>query len=139
MLFENVGGKLKTLAIVATVIGMMGSVIAGFIFFTISPITGILIILGGCLCSWLGSLAMYGLGQAVENTDKILAIQRKLAQTPPSASPTAEHSPMTNAPQAASPVVTKNLFRVEAKPCPHCGEMVKSSSCSMCGQKNNLF
>ena len=139
MLFENVGGKLQKLAIFTTVIGMIGSVIAGFPYFEISPITGILIILVGCLCSWLGSLAMYGLGQAVENTDRILAMQRKLAQTPPSASPTAEYSPMTNAPQAASPVVTKNPFRVEAKPCPHCGEMVKSSTCSMCGQKNNLF
>ena len=139
MLFENVGGKLQKLAFFTTIIGMIGSVIAGFPYFEISPITGIRIILVGCLCSWLGSLAMYGFGQLIENTDKIVAMQKKLTQASSPASQTAEHSPITNAPQAASPAVAKNPFRVEAKPCPHCGEMVKSSTCSMCGQKNNLF
>ena len=65
-MFENVGGKLKTLAIISCIVGIFGSVIGGLILIGDIPLAGILIILIGSFASWIASLSVYGLGEAVD-------------------------------------------------------------------------
>ena len=72
-MFDNVGGKLKTVAKVEMIIGIVASVILGFTFLTGGRVfAGLLIVIAGVLSSWFGSLVIYGIGQAVENSETIL-------------------------------------------------------------------
>jgi len=85
--FTNISGKLKLLAKVICWLGIIFSVISGSIFlfsgnaissvtvsgtsFAVSPVVaGLIIIVMGCLTSWISSLFIYGFGQLIENTDK---------------------------------------------------------------------
>lgn len=72
-MFNNIGGKLKDLAVAITVIGMYASAITSIIFLEhISTMwIGFLILVLGSLFSWLGSFFVYGFGQLIESTQKI--------------------------------------------------------------------
>ena len=65
-MFDNVGGKLKGLAIVVFVIGIIAAVIYFLVMIRFSFIGGLLT--GGLmfLASWLGVLGIYALGEAAE-------------------------------------------------------------------------
>ena len=68
-MFANVGGKIKAVAQVLTWIGIIGSVIGGLSMTSANFLVGILIAVVGALLSWVGSLALYGFGELVENSD----------------------------------------------------------------------
>ncbi len=80
-MFNNIGSKLKALAMAVCALGMLASLIfaislwiqnnsvQGTIF------TGIVVLVLGCLASWIGSFFTYGFGELIENTDEI---KRKL-------------------------------------------------------------
>jgi len=80
-MFNNIGGKIKTLAKVICWFGIIASVILGIIMITarsgyrsdpyFQVVYGILIIVVGCLISWIGSFFTYGFGQLIENSDYI--------------------------------------------------------------------
>ncbi len=72
-MFSNIGSKIKTLAGFISFLGIAASVIGGGIMAYIerSPIWALLII-GGSVFSWLSCLMLYGLGQLIENSDKIV-------------------------------------------------------------------
>ncbi len=85
-MFNNIGQKIKTLAKVLCWIGIVLSVITGIAamlsgnstitingnYAVVSPvISGIIVIIFGCLASWIGSFFAYGFGQLIENTDEI--------------------------------------------------------------------
>lgn len=76
-MFENIGGKIKTLATVITIIGIVGSVIFGLIILARDFLLGLLIIIVGSLASWIGSFFAYGFGQLIENTEELIAINRQ--------------------------------------------------------------
>lgn len=69
-MFTNIGTKIKTTAKVFAWVGIILSVLAG-VALTISAgfIGGILVAIVGSLLSWVGSLALYGFGELVENSD----------------------------------------------------------------------
>ncbi len=72
-MFNNIGGKIKTLASVITWIGIICSIVGGatmmgFLF----PLPGLLIMIVGSLASWISSFLLYAFGQLVENTDKLV-------------------------------------------------------------------
>lgn len=92
-MFDNIGGKIKGLAAVCTGLGMAASVIGGIIMMTISEsmvLLGFLVIVIGCLGSWISSLCLYGFGEMI---DKICKIEEKLQESQYAAS---------NSPQAES-------------------------------------
>lgn len=69
-MFEHIGGKIKSLAMICAVSGMIASVIGGFVVMDAAGIgTGLLIMVVGCVVSWVGSFMTYGFGQLIENTD----------------------------------------------------------------------
>lgn len=78
--FDNAGSKIKAIAIVFAVIGMIGSAIFGI--FVIAEgheeelIIGVLIIALGCLFSWFSSLLLFGFGQLIENSDILVRLHR---------------------------------------------------------------
>ncbi|MDD2647828.1 MAG: hypothetical protein PHI27_08700 [Eubacteriales bacterium] len=80
-MFDNIGGKIKSLAKIVAWIGIICSVIVGVIgmFQPVAAfgtningiLPGVIVIVIGALSSWIGSWVMYGFGQLIENTDKL--------------------------------------------------------------------
>lgn len=122
-MFDNIGSKLKTVAQVATWLGIIGSVVTGLTMLDGMIGLGILTIIVGSLVSWLGSMALYGLGQLIENTDKLVAQKNASASSPSSApapakSPTAyTPAPPTTppAPKLGSLEIPKGTTRINAQ------------------------
>lgn len=76
-MFSNIGGKIKTLARVITWTGIILSVIIGFVLMSMSGFTGFLTALLGSLGSWISSFILYGFGQLIESTDKLVELSEK--------------------------------------------------------------
>ena len=83
-MFDNVGGKIKSLAKVFCWLGLFLSVIVGIAMILISMNTyngevfaliGVVVIILGCFLSWAGSLITYGLGELIQNS----CVQAELA------------------------------------------------------------
>lgn len=76
-MFKNIGAKIKTLAVVACWIGIVGSVVFGIILMALPSYLGgnaglgIAVLLGGSLFSWLGCFYTYGFGELIEKTTEI--------------------------------------------------------------------
>lgn len=65
-MFDNICGKIKTMAQVICVLGIIGSVIGGIVLISVDMvIVGIIVLIGGSLLSWLGSFGLYGFGQLI--------------------------------------------------------------------------
>ncbi len=91
-MFNNINGKVKGLAKVICILGIIVSVISGIAIMagggSISSyygsssggaffLSGLLVMVLGSVCSWAGSLALYAFGEMGENVE---AIRRKLEQ-----------------------------------------------------------
>ena len=76
-MFNNIGGKIKKLAIILCILGMIGSIVYAIICFTTSSryqdltLIGVLILVLGCLMSWISSFFVYGFGELIERTVSI--------------------------------------------------------------------
>mgnify|MGYP000464298790 CR=1 FL=1 len=83
-MFSNIGTKIKTLAQILCWMGILASAVAGLVLLTTSGQTGtgIAVMLGGPPLSWIASFLFYGLGQLIENTDALVAIQSGNAGKP---------------------------------------------------------
>lgn len=82
-MFDNIGGKIKSLAKVLCILGIIASVIGGIVEIANSAVLpGILTAILGALFAWIGSFGLYGLGQLIENSDaqtyRLEAIEKKL-------------------------------------------------------------
>ena len=79
-MFDNIGGKIKTLAQVVTWIGIIASVISGIVLMSIAEemiFVGLMVMIFGALMSWVSSFVLYGFGQLVENSDKLVKMSKK--------------------------------------------------------------
>lgn len=83
-MFNNIGKKIKTLSKVIAWIGIIASLLYGITVIVIgsatakisgtigaSIISGVLIIIIGCLGSWIGSFLFYGFGELIDKTTEI--------------------------------------------------------------------
>ena len=76
-MFENIGGKIKGMAKFFCWAGIILSVIIGIIYLSNSnryqdlTTQGIVILIVGPICSWLGSLMTYGFGELIERAKSI--------------------------------------------------------------------
>jgi len=72
-MFNNIGKRLQTLAKITCWIGIIASVIWAIVLWTANSsyestiLSGFLVLIFGCLGSWIGSWSMYALGEATEN------------------------------------------------------------------------
>ncbi|MBE7076367.1 MAG: hypothetical protein E7374_00550 [Clostridiales bacterium] len=69
--FDKIGEKIKTLAVVFSIIGVSVSIVFGIhTLFKNAPL-GILIIIIGSFCSWISSFFIYGYGELINKTTEI--------------------------------------------------------------------
>lgn len=69
-MFTDIGGKIKLLAKAGCWIMIAVFVVFGLFVATNSFLDGMLCIVLGCLGSWIGSWALYGMGELIENSTK---------------------------------------------------------------------
>lgn len=72
-MFDNIGEKIKTLAVVTTWVGIIASIVGGFVMLVQGTFEGLLVMVFGSLGAWIGSFVLYGFGQLITNTDVIAA------------------------------------------------------------------
>lgn len=74
-MYENVGAKIKGVAVIVTAIGFIISVVLFLILISTGTLPmyalGVAVLIGGMFISWLSSLALYGFGELIENSDII--------------------------------------------------------------------
>lgn len=66
-MFNNIGSKIKSLAKVCAWVGIIISVLVGFVFLFVNAGVGLMVLVFGVLGSWVGSFMTYGFGQLIEN------------------------------------------------------------------------
>lgn len=79
-MFDNIGRKIKDLAVLTCWLGIIGSVLIMFAMIEDNPGMGILILVGGCLISWIGSFAAYALGEITENSERQVQMLTQLCK-----------------------------------------------------------
>ncbi len=133
-MYENVGEKIKSLAITIAVIEFLLTAIPGIILMATDEsmiLTGLIVIIVGFIVAWLSSLLLYGFGELIEltasnerNTRSILnLLKQKELSTPASA----------NAPQGAK---SEPLYTEESIVCPACNfkQPAYRTVCFHCGK-----
>ncbi|HRX14067.1 MAG TPA: hypothetical protein P5087_03525 [Eubacteriales bacterium] len=96
-MFENIGGKIKTLAIIICWVGIVVSVIAAIVIISLSIVNhitrdiylGVGILIAGPLVSWIGSFFVYGFGELIE---KVSNIEDKIYSKPKTYTPVETNS-----------------------------------------------
>lgn len=85
LMFDNIDSKIKGLAVLYTIAGIIGS-IAGASYYFIHGVAliGFLILIFGILASWIGSFMLYGFGELISKTTKIEENIKKLQSLTPS-------------------------------------------------------
>ena len=132
-MFEDIGGKMKTVAMTMFILGCIASVIGAFTL-------GWFVIIIGPLFSWLGSIGLYGMGELIDETtrncrvnNEILEILRKQKRENEKATQSSDKKP------AVVSNVSSDLHRTvsagETWRCEKCGTVNDSTSwyCKDCG------
>ena len=132
-MFEDIGGKMKTVAVIMFILGCIASVIGAF------TLEWFVIIIGP-LFSWLGSIGLYGMGELIDETtrncrvnNEILEILRKQKRENEKATQSSDKKP------AVVSNVSSNLHHTasagETWRCEKCGTVNDSASlyCKDCG------
>lgn len=139
-MFDNIGGKIKTLAVIVCILGIIASVIAAVSLWSQNSRyletgwLGVITLVAGCLGSWVGSFFMYGFGQLIESTEANNALLRQIANKMP-----AQSAPVlgraTSAAAAFKPAVHTAAARSEWC-CRQCGTVNKQTDimCRDCGE-----
>ena len=97
-MYNNIGGKVKALAIVEMIVGTLGSLITAIVLWANDAVlAGFLVLIGGFLVSWIGSWITYAIGDTNETVNGI----RSMLQTQ-EATPDAPRQPVPQAKAASA-------------------------------------
>lgn len=126
-MFDNIGRKIKILAIVVFVLEMLAGIIAGFTFGSNTdwkePFRAILIIIASPFLAWISAFVLYGFGQLVENSDKLVNNSNKLIHA---CDKKTNYENNQNSSQTSS--TDERKFRY----CDKCGKMISGEICPYC-------
>ena len=134
-MFDNIGGKIKTLAKVICWISIIASVILAIIIFVSAEdayneetniMLGFVFLIGGILSSWLGSFFIYGFGELIEKATEIEKNTREKVCTEMPKNNFRSHN------VAFKEDTTSHKWR-----CENCGKMTDRVPCTNCGYEPN--
>jgi len=78
-MYDNIGGKIKGLAKVIAVLGIIAAIVTGFALMTINEdvffVIGLVITVLGSIVAWISCFVLYGFGELV---DKACNIERNI-------------------------------------------------------------
>lgn len=142
-MFDNIGEKIKKLAVITCIIGIVVSVFSAMVLWVSGSRNnptgwnGFLVLVIGILGSWVGSFFTYGLGQLIEDTQENRMINQQILTYlqkggKPEASPgkaTASTRSHSYVPRVAT-TNSSNGWRCQK--C-GCGNSSTSTYCKSCG------
>ena len=149
-MYENLGGKLKGLAIVEMILGVIASVVYGIItgvsLGASGWIVGIIIAVVGILVSYFFTLGLYAIGEIVENVEAVWSDISKIRSSLDKID-----SSINNMNSSSNSGVVKDVKPAEAKEgeaiplnddlvkCPVCGSIQRNNreTCWKCEAKFN--
>lgn len=148
-MYHNSGAKVKGLATFIAVLMMMACIAIGVLIIVRAELIwlGLVVILGGCLVSWLTCLMMAAFGELVQNSYKILKILSENKTAAQAVQPAPQYVAVVpnNVPMQhnevpyVAPVQAEQTANtvVDTTTCPNCGSPRKGSSafCAFCGTK----
>ena len=130
-MFDNIGGKIKTLAKVVCWLGIIASVIVAIVMFVASKENyrtegtyvglGIAFLIGGPLISWISSFMCYGFGELIENS-AIIARNTTASKNYISSDNN----------QTETNTQNKGMHKWR---CSNCGAMIETTPCPNCGHQ----
>lgn len=141
-MYDNIGSKIKIVAQILFVLGVIGSIIFGFVICFGSEdfnAIGFLYILLGGLISWLSTLLMYGFGELIE---RVCSIDKKPpTDTSPRIVNKQENSAtikmpitdITNEKQNVDNNINKSSTAAHRWRCSNCNKMISEEVCPYCG------
>lgn len=147
-MFDNIGRKIKNLAVITCVLEIIASIIIGIILIESGDddaIIGITTILAGPFAAWISSFFVYGFGQLIENSDILVAMH---------SSDSAKHNSAEEDTEEDTGFITQNLREITknnptaAKCNPpaatnNASNLNKNIECNewecSCGNKNNTI
>ena len=162
-MFDNIGRKLKAVAVVLAWIGIFGSIVSGALmllgcfvqavqaenfFITLFVlIVGCLVVVVttviGCIYAWLSVLTMYGLGELIEQTTDnaktatCILEELKFSTAKRTVSQNNNRDSQNTVPETKNAPMTENQEKrpaVHSWRCNNCGRMTTQSPCEHCGQ-----
>lgn len=144
-MFNNVGKKLKWLAVFCTIAGAFSSIVYGVILmYSDSALLGFLVIIIGALISWLSSLLMYGVGELNDNGSdyektiigKLDKMEKQIEQMEKQTTNRAESTPIEQSQQKIVPISTEPVPEGMWR-CPNCESLEDAgySRCQSCGYR----
>lgn len=145
-MYDNIGEKIKSLAKASFIVEAIVAAIVGIALLASDEdliFTGLLVLLVGPIIAWVSSWLLYGFGELINNVCKIAANTRTLKNELTSFNTT---NNAVNKMESSKEIRTKPFFKSvptnqtsTQRQCPHCGEIITSKICAMCGKENNLF
>ena len=133
MMFDNIGGKIKTLAVVVCVLGIICFVIIGMVMLGMAAeeedealaYMGFGYMIGGSILSWIGSFFLYGFGELIENSaeskESLRRIERSLGKMSKDVSSSSDQNDDPEKVEQYGMFCGKCGNKIAAYPCPHCG------------------
>lgn len=74
-MFENVGKKIMDCVTIITIVGCIGFCIFGLILLGTVPLIGVLVMIIGCLLTWISGFVLYGFGRLIHNSEQLNELQ----------------------------------------------------------------
>ena len=143
-MYDNIGGKIKGLAVAMCILEAIASIIAGFGMMIDSVymiLPGLLLMVVGPVVAWVSSWLLYAFGELAEktceneeNTRKILNLLQD-SNKGNNQTPNKGNSPVPNmaknyfAPKVSAPTPGAHSWR-----CSNCGSMISQKPCPYCGE-----
>ena len=132
-MFDNIGGKIKSLAMFFCCIGVIVSFVFGIVLITKKFfLWGILVIIIGSLMSWIGSWVLYGFGQLIENSDILVSRNFKSEKRSSRIMPAKNIVGQKDSANTATSNSVKSS--VHQWRCDSCGSMISENICPVCGR-----
>lgn len=129
-MFDNIGGKLKGLAYTVSALGIIASIICAIALWAANSRynntvgTGFIVLIGGCIGSWVGGFFTYGFGELIDQQTAAayhLSELRKTVNPPaPVQTITASKTNMTKAWKCSECDGINDQGTLFCKHCGHC-------------------
>lgn len=161
-MYNNIGGKIKGLAIGTFIFEAAGSIITGTILLLMGLLdgdeglllSGTLTTFCGPIVAWVSSWLLYGFGQLISNSDEVVSMMKLHGGDTIETQRIIKKQTTVRAPQNESPASApqstplhnaapqNNAFQNtldNGKPCPYCKTIINTKICPRCRKENNLF
>ena len=139
-MYDNIGTKIKDVAIAWCIIGIIASVVLGIFLMDGAVIGGLLVMVIGSLFSWLSSFPLYGFGEMIDKLSAIEQNTRSIKSKEKNNTPAT--AKLSNPPAKKSNATVKEKVALEDEYidvlCPECGETLsfnkseKNCQCPFC-------